>query len=36
MNKEKELQKLNKEIKNCRKCPLWKLRKKYSSYGKII
>jgi uracil-DNA glycosylase family 4 len=27
MNKEKELQKVNKEIRNCKKCPLWKLRK---------
>jgi DNA polymerase len=27
MGKEKELQKLYREIKNCKKCPLWKLRK---------
>jgi len=27
MNKEKELEKLHQEIKNCKKCPLWKLRK---------
>jgi DNA polymerase len=27
MNKEKELKKLHQKIKNCRKCPLWKLRK---------
>ena len=26
-NKKKELEKLNQEIKNCKKCPLWKLRK---------
>jgi DNA polymerase len=25
--REKELEKLNQEIKNCKKCPLWKLRK---------
>lgn len=25
--KEKELEKLNQEIRNCKKCPLWKLRK---------
>jgi DNA polymerase len=27
MNKKRELEKLNQEIKNCKKCPLWKLRK---------
>jgi len=27
MGKEKELQKLNKKIRNCKKCPLWKTRK---------
>lgn len=27
MRKEKELEKLNKEIRNCKKCNLWKLRK---------
>jgi DNA polymerase len=27
IKKEKELEKLNREIRNCKKCPLWKLRK---------
>jgi uracil-DNA glycosylase len=27
MNKKRELEKLNQEIKNCKKCPLWKTRK---------
>lgn len=27
MKKEKEIEKLNKEIRNCKECPLWKLRK---------
>lgn len=27
MNKERELEKLHQEIKNCKKCPLWKTRK---------
>jgi DNA polymerase len=27
MNKKRELEKLHQEIKNCKKCPLWKLRK---------
>lgn len=27
MDKEKEVEKLNKGIRNCKKCPLWKLRK---------
>ena len=27
LKKEKELEKLHQEIKNCKKCPLWKLRK---------
>jgi len=27
MKKEKEIEKLNREIRNCKKCPLWKLRK---------
>jgi DNA polymerase len=27
MSNEKELEKLHQEIKNCKKCPLWKLRK---------
>jgi DNA polymerase len=27
MSKEKELEKLHQKIKNCKKCPLWKLRK---------
>jgi len=27
MDKERELEKLNREIRNCRKCPLWKTRK---------
>jgi DNA polymerase len=27
MNRKKELEKLNQEIRNCKKCPLWKLRK---------
>ena len=27
MDKKKELEKLNKEIRNCKKCPLWKTRK---------
>jgi DNA polymerase len=27
MNRKKELEKLNREIRNCKKCPLWKKRK---------
>lgn len=30
MKREKQLEKLNREIRNCKKCNLWKLRKNYS------